>query len=723
MLCAPIWNKDIAALMNFAARIVCLASALLLCAAGAFAQTTVTTNGTDGNWSSPGTWTGGVVPNNGGGNSYNAQILNTPSAVTVTLDTNITVNALTLQSDTQLATVSGAALSLSSLDNSGDIEFVNGNTLAVGGPTMISATGTLSLAAGSTGQFAGDITNGGNFFTGLGGFGNNVVNIIGNVTSSGNITMFATGDTMSLSGTLNNSGSFNVFGPGAVANIAALNNTGSLTISVNSGGTINITGGGLGVTDVVAGSTIDVGGTFNLINGQTTTSALANLTSVEGNLILRNGQTTSVTPNGTDTLTFATGSMVDVSNDSTLQVNGNLTNNGSVRLGFYGGTADVLNVTGTLTNSGSIQMLDGIGDPIMAGELNNTGHLTIGAGDEFIITAGQGVTDIAAGSSIDVVGELLFQPGGMGPATSGFANLTTVEGALTLENGKTIAITPTTGTLSIASTGNFTIGGTGTVVNLTGHVSNMGTLVVGDGNNTLTVSGNVINSSGSVLVGMASTLGVTGAYQQTGAGAMTNIVGNLSAASFSQSAGTTIVQSGATLTAPTVQVTGGSFQGGGTILGDLTLTAGTLLPGTPDATDVMTLSGNYIQGPGGTMVIDISGDPAGPNSVFNISGLASLSGALDFTVLDGFTPSIGDAFTFLTFGSLSGDFSSIVFTNWTCPVGAICQDVLAENADGSGSLTLEITQAPPVNTPEPTSVFLVTSGLTACFIGRRRKRA
>src|SRR5262249_57965010 len=130
----------------------------------------------------------------------------------------------------------------------------------------------------------------------------------------------------------------------------------------------------------------------------------------------------------------------------------------------------------------------------------------------------------------------------------------------------------------------------------------------------------------------------------------------------------------------------------------------------------LSLNGNFTQGPGGTLLIEISGTPAGEYSVFSVSGAAALDGTVDFTFLDGFTPTIGDSFTFLTFGTVSGDFANLVFTNFTCPVGAVCEDVF-----GDGTLTLEIESA-PVNTPEPGSIALVGSGIVAWLAASRRKR-
>ena len=697
--------------MTRATRLLSLLTLALLLCSSAFAQTDVSTNGTSGNWSSTGTWSPAVVPNNAGPNTYNVQILNTPSPVTVTLDTNITINGLGLQSGTTLATLSSSTLTLASLDNSGDMEFVNSNTLTINGPATIQATGTLSLAGGSTANFNSDVINSGALFTGLGGTGGNTVNVSGSVTNSGSLVMFGTNDTLNVSGTLTNTGIVSIFGAGDVVNVGSLSNTtGALTLTVSSGGTFNITGGGPGITDIASPSSLDIGGAFNVINGQTSTSALANLTSVEGSLTLENGQTTVITPGGAPaTLTFAMGSSVDVDNGSTLTVAGKLVSNGMLTLGANGGPSDVLNVSGAFNNNGMFALSDGSGDVANVSSLNNTGAIYIGTGTTMTITGGLGITDIAADSSLNIAGDLLMSGGG-----SGIANLTTVEGFLTLENGETTSITPLGGTLSVGNGGSWNVGGAGTVANINGSILSSGSVVLMGSGNVLNLTGN-LTSGDEVMVEHGNSLSVGGAFQQTNGS--TSIAGALTAGSFAQTGGVTTVQAGGTLTAPNVQVSGGVFQGTGSVVGNFSLTGGTLLPGSPDTPGTLSLSGSYVQGPGGTLVIDISGTPAGQFSVFSISGLATLDGAVDFTFLDGFTPTVGDEFTFLTFGSVSGDFSSINFTNWTCPVGDVCTDVF-----GAGTLTLEIQSAPVTPTPEPASLVLLGSGLLACCASWRKRR-
>ena len=67
-----------------------------------------------------------------------------------------------------------------------------------------------------------------------------------------------------------------------------------------------------------------------------------------------------------------------------------------------------------------------------------------------------------------------------------------------------------------------------------------------------------------------------------------------------------------------------------------------------------------------TLMIQIAGTNTGDFSVLNVLGSASLSGSLDPLLLNGFVPTLGDSFTFLNYGSLTGEFSHIkdrVFDN------------------------------------------------------------
>jgi hypothetical protein len=58
----------------------------------------------------------------------------------------------------------------------------------------------------------------------------------------------------------------------------------------------------------------------------------------------------------------------------------------------------------------------------------------------------------------------------------------------------------------------------------------------------------------------------------------------------------------------------------------------------------------------GKLLIDIAGTSAGQFSVLNVLGNTNVNGFLDPVLLDSFTPSIGDQFIFLNYGSLLGAF-------------------------------------------------------------------
>jgi hypothetical protein len=158
---------------------------------------------------------------------------------------------------------------------------------------------------------------------------------------------FVVGD-MTAAGTLHNQagGSFQING---TASVSALDN--QVTQQIAKGATLNIEGG-TGITDIAAGQTYIVSGAFNVVNGGVATSALANLSSNEGTLLLDNGSDTFNNLNNSGTLTVNSGTRVIV--------------------------------TGDLTNSGTMN----INGSVTAANLINTGVITIHSGDGLTIGTG-----------------------------------------------------------------------------------------------------------------------------------------------------------------------------------------------------------------------------------------------------------------------------------------------------------------------------------------------
>jgi len=109
----------------------------------------------------------------------------------------------------------------------------------------------------------------------------------------------------------------------------------------------------------------------------------------------------------------------------------------------------------------------------------------------------------------------------------------------------------------------------------------------------------------------------------------------------------------------------GTLAGTGTIEGNVT-NNGRVSPGSAGAPGMLTIVHNYTQAQYATLMIQIAGTNTGDFSVLNVLGNANLNGFLDPVLLNGFVPTIGDSFTFLNYGSLTGEFSQIkdgVFDN------------------------------------------------------------
>jgi hypothetical protein len=104
--------------------------------------------------------------------------------------------------------------------------------------------------------------------------------------------------------------------------------------------------------------------------------------------------------------------------------------------------------------------------------------------------------------------------------------------------------------------------------------------------------------------------------------------------------------------AGTVQVQSGtiSLTGNFTNTGNLTLGPGSLFR----------VAGNYSQGPSGTLDVQLGDVPAsGQFGQLVVTGQATLDGTLQIDLVNGYPGNPGDTFTIVTFGSRSGDFTTL----------------------------------------------------------------
>ncbi len=144
--------------------------------------------------------------------------------------------------------------------------------------------------------------------------------------------------------------------------------------------------------------------------------------------------------------------------------------------------------------------------------------------------------------------------------------------------------------------------------------------------------------------------------------------GNLGfAGNLVQTAGSTFLHSN-TLSGGLLELRGGDLTGNGTIIGRLANVGGNVNPGPAPGI----LSGTHFTNTlGGTVNLKLGGAAAGiTHDQIRLSGQAQLDGTLTVSFLNGFTPTVGQSFTVMTFTARSG-----VFTNLIVPTGLVLQPV------------------------------------------------
>jgi hypothetical protein len=256
-----------------------------------------------------------------------------------------------------------------------------------------------------------------------------------------------------------------------------------------------------------------------------------------------------------------------------------------------------LTVNGAYSQTGTMQIFDA-GTVLLNGAFTNfnttTNTLT---GGTYVITGAAGLPST-----------LLF----------GNANLQTNAATIVLD-GPSAAITDLAGNNALA-----------------GFAANNGSFTIRNSQN-LSLSGPFTNA-GTLTIGANSTWTVNGAYTQT--------------------AGRTVLYPSGTLVATGgVTVAQGSvLDGSGTITGNVT-NAGTINAGGVGAVGTLTVTGNLTTT--GSLVFALGGHNPGIDfDWLSVSGQVSLGGALQVSLVNGFTPSHPDSFRIMTFAGVTGSFAS-----------------------------------------------------------------
>jgi T5SS/PEP-CTERM-associated repeat protein len=233
---------------------------------------------------------------------------------------------------------------------------------------------------------------------------------------------------------------------------------------------------------------------------------------------------------------------------------------------------------------------------------------------------------------------------------SGFGTLSINNGAQLRIIGSTSSSQITLG-YNIGGSGGLIVSGSGSEV----HFDNVlnGFLQVGrSGTAQLTITGggkiigNLGNTGGGI--GPGSTASIDGAGSSWSMTNSLDVVGTL----------TTL--NGGTVSANTIDVfPGGVVNGNGTIAGRLENTdQGFVAPGFPIG--ALHVTGSFEQVNASDLQIQISGTTAGTQyDQLLVTGMDTLGGTLDVSLINGFIPHRGDSFEILHFGSVTGKFSTI----------------------------------------------------------------
>jgi hypothetical protein len=441
-----------------------------------------------------------------------------------TINANVSGQTLTLQSfsaasNTKTMEASGGGTMLfngSSWTNTGGtIEAetgssvnLTGSTSITGGTLTTSGTGTINVLASSYAYLTG-LTNSGT----LNEQNNSQLNFTGTMTNSGTVNVQAAGNTTYLiingSVTLNGTGTIDltstngqysgeIYGEGTAPilishnTIEGVGNLGSSNMGFTNDGTVDAN---------VAGQTlaINVDSTgFTNWNGTTHTLTGGTYIANGGNLTFASGGTTGITTLSASATEENGGQILDSSNSlaNALAKLTSITSTGALTIGGVAFTD-----AGSFSNAGSLTILAGesfsvgslaqiSGTTLTAGTYVLDGNLSLTGVDQNITTNAATVT--LAGGTIENAN-----------STSALANLAANTKSLTLTNNAnftTVGNFSNTGTLNINSGSTFTLGGTGTLAQISGTTITGGVFVL-DGNLDLSGAANITTNASTITLG------------------------------------------------------------------------------------------------------------------------------------------------------------------------------------------------------------------------------
>ena len=402
---------------------------------------------------------------------------------------------------------------IGNLTNNGEVGFLGtGDKGSISGDVTNNGTGGFFVAYGSDGVVGGNLTNaaGGIVDVEIG----STLTVGGDVNNSGSMgTNFVYGlgggNTLNVNGKLTNqaSGQFVLNGPGDVATLGSLNNSGF--VDVENGSTLMITGDANNSGSMTADFVAHGNGSNTItINGTLTNSGLFGLYGdsnrgfnsdygTVGNLVnagtVNIGGTSQLTVNGdvNNSGTISTAGLVVNTGFDIIRISGNLTNQAGGQFILYGGIFgnDLATIGGGLTNAGLVDV-ENLSTLQIGGDVTNSGTLetnAFGNGGSNAITITGMLTNAPTGQIT------LNGPGDVLVALAGLTN----NGSISVNNGSTIdpPFVNNIGTMNIGSLSKFVVG--------TGNPGGTGYIQLANGTLGEMISSTnfgVINVNGSALL-------------------------------------------------------------------------------------------------------------------------------------------------------------------------------------------------------------------------------
>jgi RHS repeat-associated protein len=468
-------------------------------------------------------------------------------------------------------------------------------------------------------------------------------------------------------GTLEASGAGSVLALTGLTTLTLGGLSSSMQLDALSGGTLDLSAVAhatgpiqtscLGATMKIAGATVSVpaSGTGNIINIPQLPIAISLGIGTSGTLFgatfnVPQGDTAAITGGnyaGTTTFNVAQGASIDLTGGQTVTYSGTLSGSGPGTVQLSGGTLGV-GVGGlTMDFQGSMFQWTGGGFAGVGRACSNTGVINL---------AGSNLKEIFADFVLKDFGTIV-ETGSGNFGLNGGDNLNT--STLQIEPGGTFLMKSDAG-IANANDANVInnagiiekIGGTGTSpLGVVGPLNNTGTIEVDSGTLALGPT-SIVQLSGNTL---------TGGTWVAGAG---------STLLFPSGTNINTIQGNVTLAGPTATIAGieildavsGSFalSNGASFAtaGDLSNT-GSLTVG---AGSTLSVEGDYTQAASGSLTIGLGGASSGNQyGQLAITGSAALAGSVNAITANGFTPTAGDSFPIMKYGSQTGA-DSLSFT-------------------------------------------------------------